>query len=309
MDPKVETVNDTIKAIQAAAVAHCGEPYEVDQENIDVVITVAHWVARVPRADLDLDKGIALLGNVGTGKTLLMKCVRDVMMRDRGHGFGLVSCPKLVRDFNPKDSGGWEGIQNWVNGPRVCYDELGRETEAIHMGLRTKLLPEIIESRYERMYDARNPLVTHLISNMDVPALQDHLGPRGWSRVRHMCNILVLGGLKTSKDRRIKAKAIVHKEAPPQRENIYTAMHPDLVRRLREAGIGAGTRQLATRPAHQSHSREGDLHWLAGMLQTLDNGELAAFEETVRKQNDSTTAAPYLRIFAVERERRNTVAQ
>jgi hypothetical protein len=191
----------------------------------------------------------------------------------------------------------------------VCYDELGRETEAIHMGLRTKLLPEIIESRYERMYDARNPLVTHLISNMDVPALQDHLGPRGWSRVRHMCNILVLGGLKTSKDRRIKAKAIVHKEAPPQRDNVYSAIHPDLMKRLRAAGIGHGTRTLAKTPTSHHQSREGDLQAMAEMITTLDDGELAAFEDTIRKQNDHTTAEPYLHLFGVERARRNTAAR
>lgn len=306
MDPKQVT-----EAIQRAAVAHCGEPYVIDSENIDTIDKVAHWIAGVERVGVDLGKGIALLGNVGSGKTLLMKCVSDVMRAVHGfhHGFGVVSCPRLVRDFNPKDTGGWDGIRNWVRGARVCYDELGRETEAIHMGLRTQLLPEIIEIRYESTGQPHGPQLTHLVSNMDVPALRDHLGPRAWSRVQHLCNIWPLGASANSKDRRLKAKPITPAPVEEQRDNVYSAIHPDLMKRLRAAGIGHGTRTLAKTPTSHHQSREGDLQAMAEMITTLDDGELAAFEDTIRKQNDHTTAEPYLHLFGVERARRNTAAR
>lgn len=107
----------------------------------------------------------------------------------------------------------------------------------------------------------------------------------------------------------MKAKPIAPAPVEEQRNNVYLAIHPDLIKRLRAAGIGQGTRALANTPKVHHQSREGDLQALASMITTLNDADLAAFENTIRKQNDSNTAAPYLRLFGAERERRNTAAR
>ena len=156
--------------------------WAMDKDNEQVITSAAAWLAREPRQGLDLNKGLLIIGNVGTGKSLLYRIIRAAMRDAYGAQFGIRSCQDLVRDFSEQ---GYQGIEDWMNGPHVCFDDLGAEQAGAHYAVKTNLMAEVIEARYERL-SSRQKCWTHLSTNLGTDAIETRYGSRAYSRIRHM---------------------------------------------------------------------------------------------------------------------------
>lgn len=282
--------------------------FRVDDANREVLTAAAAWLAREPRMGLDLNKGILLLGNVGTGKTLLLRALRDAMRDAYGAQFGLRPCGELVRAFSDE---GYDGIIQWMTAPHVCFDDLGTEGEAVYYGKRTNLMAEIIEARYDRL-SSGHKCWTHFSTNLGTDDLEKHLGSRAISRLRQMCNLLDLGSASVSVDRRKTAEAIPQPVEPFKVDNVYTAIHPDLMARLHTAlrPDGDMAKHLTVAKGAPPPTQADHVAAFAAGIQDAEavtDEDLSEYRNGISKMNQPAAAEPFIAAIDAEVERRAVV--
>lgn len=304
--------HEALDLIAAKARALCAG-WVIDDANRQPVQKVAAWLARESRPDLDRNKGLLIMGNVGTGKSLLIRAVREAMRDVWGVSFGMRGCADLSRDFNPKETGGYQAIEPWINAPHVCFDDLGTEpTESLHMGLRTNLMAEVIEGRYDRLMRGQKAW-THFTTNLGIPEIENRYGARAFSRLRHICNVVDLGTAADSIDRRAGAQAIVTPKEVENADNIYTVFHPSIAAKLREAIAPiVAARKAATvgqmRVVTTGTSQNADLENYRTLCQSATVEQLRAEREAILLNNTPGASAPFVAVIDAEMNRREQAA-
>ena len=149
--------------------------------------------------ELDLNKGILLAGNIGTGKTIAMHVF------GRLSGFKIVSTRHVVRDFanngmDALDKYGRNSFQINAGGhvnrsqpQTICFDDLGLEdTNSQLYGNKANVMAEILMDRYEH-WRFRN-MITHGTTNLNTPKIAEIYGGRVMDRVNEMMNIVIMTG-------------------------------------------------------------------------------------------------------------------
>ena len=150
----------------------------------------------------DIHKGVYLYGPTGAGKSLCiailwkMAYYFGVKVKASGELMPItwtgVRCDDAVSAYVRGNS-----LEDYKKARTIFFDDLGTEpTDAIYMGQRLNVMRSIIEYRG----DQRTTVLTIITSNipLDSPDLASLYGDRAVSRLKQMCNFLVLGG----KDRR-----------------------------------------------------------------------------------------------------------
>lgn len=158
------------------------------------------------------DRGLFITGPVGTGKTLAMMLIqKQTHLRRRTAGF--VTAPDVAAMVNEKGSytaitalvdemeapdwrkGIWDG--HTYRKVDLILDDLGAETDAVHYGVRTEPMIELIAARYDlwKRCGAR----THVTTNLNMRQIKERYGDRIESRLREMCYVTRFEG----KDRRL----------------------------------------------------------------------------------------------------------
>lgn len=138
----------------------------------------------------DLLKGIAIIGNVGTGKTKAMEIMNKYLEIDNVFyvknnkqiplRFQVFNSRQIVEDFAQD---GFEGLHKYTYFHNICIDDLGTENlNPVYYGTKLNVIEEIIEERY------RKGLMTHLTSNLNEEMLLDSYGDRVYSRLKNMIN-------------------------------------------------------------------------------------------------------------------------
>lgn len=147
-----------------------------------------------------LNKGILMQGNVGCGKTTIMKlfarnkrrcydylqctAVADLFERDGAEAIEILS-------HNRMDVRGAQNFYQDVIGR--CYDDLGTEDQKQHYGNKKNVMAEVLFNRYH--YGQRVPKdSTHLTTNLTLDEIEQRYGTRVSDRLREMFNIVVLPG-------------------------------------------------------------------------------------------------------------------
>lgn len=277
--------------------------WALDDDNREVVTSVAAWLAREPRQNIDLNKGLLIIGNVGTGKTLLLRALREAMRDSYGAMFGIRSCAEMVRVFADE---GYQGIEDWLNGPHVCFDDLGSEQAGAHYANKTNLMAEVIEARYERLSSGRK-CWTHLSTNLGTDEIERRYGARAYSRLKHMCNLLDLGSSSASRDRREGAAGIAPPQDSPNADNVYSVVHPRIAERLRVALQPAVDALKAAKPAPLTvahTSQKSDLEQFRDLLPLLSEGELKHHRGQILLNNTPMASEPFVRLIDQEIARR-----
>jgi len=164
------------------------------------------------KAGYRLDKGIALIGPVGCGKTTLL---RGFAVNPK-NPYGIVSCRKVADDYSltsqdKKSEGGARVIKHYSGllevNPREFwghsmigfgFDDLGTESIAKHFGNEKNVMADIILNRND--VDQLKGK-THLTSNLSADDVEAFYGPRVRSRLRGMFNWMTFD--ISAKDRRI----------------------------------------------------------------------------------------------------------
>ena len=147
-----------------------------------------------------LYKGLHIWGNVGVGKTSIMR----LFIKNPRINFDLKNCRQLSSSFSDDGS---ESITKFktrivdlhhgreVYGGTVykgvCFDDLGVEVDGVAYGRRMNVLESIILDRY----DNRVPFdETHITTNLDADDIEKRYGTRVRSRMREMFNLIELHG-------------------------------------------------------------------------------------------------------------------
>lgn len=145
--------------------------------------------------DFSLNKGIALFGNTGVGKTRLMEIFQKNMnfcyimkptseiadeFSDREKGRQIISSYSSNRNIIPSSSN--FGQQKMG----ICFDDFGDEPVTAHFGDSDRIMIPIMEGRY-RLGDFNS---THITTNITVDQIETYYGKRVRSRMREMFNVI-----------------------------------------------------------------------------------------------------------------------
>jgi DNA replication protein DnaC len=138
----------------------------------------------------ELKKGLLLYGNVGCGKTTLMKMFMDNPLES----FAVIPCRRISADFQKEGVAGIEKYYGYLNpGVKMtfghqdlgmCFDDLGTENGAKNYGNEANVMSEIILSRYE----SKHP--SHITTNLSMDQIEEFYGERVRSRMREMFNLI-----------------------------------------------------------------------------------------------------------------------
>ena len=139
----------------------------------------------------DLNKGLLLVGDVGTGKTEAFNVFRE-MFRRSDRFFKVVSCRQIIRDYTVNGA-------NTLNAygrdskKTVYFDDLGLEEVNVKMyGNTANVMSEILLDRYDNF--KRYGVQTYATSNLGAKEFGDIYGDRMRDRMREMFNFIEIKG-------------------------------------------------------------------------------------------------------------------
>lgn len=190
----------------------------IDDENKDVLRALILYFSSQPQFNelsgdfiypgttLSLDKGLMLIGNTGSGKSVFLKIFSDMLIPSQY--FTMHYCDEIMHDYK---SLGHESLNKYYlpmyKYPTYhtlertqAFDDLGFENKIKYFGNNVDCMMEIImrKSRLFVDYGTRS----HFTSNMLLKEIGQFYDLRTESRLYEMCNILILGGESDSIDRR-----------------------------------------------------------------------------------------------------------
>lgn len=152
------------------------------------------YFANDERTKLDLNKGIFLIGNIGNGKTSLMRFFSTNQL----YGFRVERVIDITSDYKIL---GEAGVKTYANNLKVsqnlyglenygyCFDDLGtEEVPAKHYGESKNVFAEIILSRYDNPLTPYNS--THATTNKDLTEIENTYGSRVYDRMKEMFNVI-----------------------------------------------------------------------------------------------------------------------
>lgn len=190
-----------LRSLLTASKSPTGKSFVIDKDNDQQVEMICRYFARVTAPDIDLNKGLALLGNVGVGKTHIMA----FFFQNQLQSYVMVNCRKIeglwVEEASMKDKPAqgviarYSGlIQGAVNSNPfghiqlgICFDDLGTETSPSKAyGEEKNVLAEILMNRYETMPFSQ----THVTTNLSAHDIGLKYGTRLRDRFREMFNVI-----------------------------------------------------------------------------------------------------------------------
>jgi DNA replication protein DnaC len=141
-----------------------------------------------------LEKGIFIYGPTGSGKTLMMNILSQIIDLDkvfyyrygqpRTFQFKTVTARELCSSYGSK---GFEAI-DWYAGYNILFiDDVGTEQERTKFyGTELDVVGYLVEER------SRQKRITHYTSNLTPDDLNARYGSRVESRIKGECNLLLL---------------------------------------------------------------------------------------------------------------------
>ncbi len=184
-----------------------GESFNLSHTDTEIIMKLIVWFIRdndqLEQIDIDLKKGILLVGPVGCGKTSLMNICRFLVPAENRHS--LKGCRDISNEFAKE---GYEALQRYTKGsfspykgePKAwCFDDLGQEHPMQYYGNACSVMAEILLSRYD-YYHSFN-MITHITTNLNSDEIQQKYGLRVRSRLREMCNLVAFPATAPDKRR------------------------------------------------------------------------------------------------------------
>ena len=175
--------------------------FVVDEKNREVIELLTLYFSCDPQFEkkdktYSLTKGILLCGQMGCGKTMLMR----MFQKNQNHPFQVKSCLQISTEYKDPHEGGQRVVKRYstmaYNGDdRIgyCFDDLGDEVATGNFGDRFNMF-DILKPRYADLpFNA-----THATTNLN-PAEKDEDGnPTGYfasdmrmrDRLKEMFNII-----------------------------------------------------------------------------------------------------------------------
>lgn len=172
---------------------------KIDEFNSDIFTNMYKYFTNDPTGKYDLNKGLMLQGNVGSGKSKFM----ELFKFNQKSSYMIKSARIISDEYSEKETGGAQIIKKYSNiiqstaidltyGQKeigLCIDDIGTENESMHMGTRLDSIQNIILNRYDRL----DYLIgkTHFTTNLTPSELEKKYGLRFRSRLNEMFNQVI----------------------------------------------------------------------------------------------------------------------
>jgi DNA replication protein DnaC len=197
-DIKIYHFKACLEFIQAKGKEKYGNEFSIRKEDFILIRKVLCYAIRDEEAcqkyEIDFNKGILLLGPVGSGKTSLMTLIRDFF--PTSFRPILKSTREVSYEFIKE---GYEIIDQYGKSDKVfCFDDLGVESSLKHYGNECNTMGEILLSRYDQFIQFGT--MTHVTTNLNSVELEKMYGVRVRSRLREMFNLITFP--KETQDKR-----------------------------------------------------------------------------------------------------------
>jgi len=137
-------------------------------------------------------RGLMLLGGIGSGKTLLMRGMVDVLWCFNIEA-RLVPTYVLTENYGRDGMSAlgrfqYSGHEIYPGSTTIILDDLGAEDIVSHYGQPINVVAEVLLRRYD------NRALTFGTSNLDQRTIRKFYGERVWSRMKEMFNFIELKG-------------------------------------------------------------------------------------------------------------------
>lgn len=177
----------------------------IDNENRQIISHLSKYFSNDPEfnvGNFSLNKGIMIMGNVGTGKSWLM----SFFQKNKKRCFTIKSCDEISEDYliYKEDTGNVYStpIEKPLHDPAVffqkhigyCFDDLGTEQLKNSFGNKKDVMADILF----QIYNKKDFEKFHITTNLNEKDLEERYGSRLYSRFSEMFNVFVYDG----KDRR-----------------------------------------------------------------------------------------------------------
>jgi energy-coupling factor transporter ATP-binding protein EcfA2 len=147
------------------------------------------------RGKLDPKKGILLWGEIGAGKSTLMKILAEYQRKiDSEKGFKCVNCGHLAAQYSTfgaeaLNESTWNESYKGVDPIERGFDELGREpTPAKYYGSELNVMQYVLQIRYDLK------VKTHCTTNLTPETIGEKYGIHIMDRAVEMFNFIKLEG-------------------------------------------------------------------------------------------------------------------
>lgn len=152
------------------------------------------------------NKAILIRGNVGSGKSILFRTLKDLLYQDEAGKYfkklTFATCESISKQFM---LGGDKFIERYGAGAvkmvygrpelsNVCFDDLGNEEAKNHYGNYREVMKDIISERYDHFLEHR--LLSCFTTNLTMDEIEKRYDERIRSRLEQMCNIIGIGTTK-----------------------------------------------------------------------------------------------------------------
>ena len=170
----------------------------IDDDNRYAIEKIVLYMNQNPKFKGSLDKGLMIRGPVGAGKTLLFKGMQSVYSFLGNNILSIIDTYDVAARYLKTGPDIFYDEKYRCNiilclTDNLIFDDIGVEPVVKYMGSEANVMAEIIYRRY------KSRLITHFSSNLDSKILKEIYGERIVSRLKEMCNNLILKG----NDRRI----------------------------------------------------------------------------------------------------------
>jgi predicted ATPase len=165
-----------------------GDKFQLRRNDTEILEKLMAYAIRDRKTceslNIDLEKGILLIGKIGCGKTSLMDIFR--ILHYEQFRYQLLSTRDIAKEFVIN---GYIVLNKYGKKHKIiCFDDLGIETSIKHYGNECNTMGEILLSRYDLMkYDG---VITHATTNLNADDLEKIYGNRVRSRLREMFNVI-----------------------------------------------------------------------------------------------------------------------
>lgn len=177
---------------------HQDNTFVIDDQNKKVISDLVKYFTRQELSTLNLKKGICLYGDIGTGKSTIMKqFAKFTKDNDLPTQFEFVYMDDVYSDC---DSMGLDSLNDYKF--KACvFDDIGMRAESNvnNYGTKINAYKELVRRQYNR-FTRFIPCLSHYTTNIKyqdqdfTEQLVSVFGARELDRFREMCNFVYLGG-------------------------------------------------------------------------------------------------------------------
>lgn len=182
IDIKSDEISEILSSVYSRMVENRGKILEREKESTDKIHKVSNWLT------VSAKPGLLLYGNPGTGKTILMESLKEVLKVGRPYDtVKFITARDLFYKFTSEaDHYSYLQIKS---SPVAFIDDLGCEPpRCLIYGIEHTPIRDFFYDRYKRQ------LITIVSTNLDDKQLLEIYGERVWDRMQETFDRITFQG-------------------------------------------------------------------------------------------------------------------